>query len=132
VIAGEGGVGVGNTTSKQASFWLLTSKFKVAVGGQNMNATEEGSLLHSDKNDEEAGCDDSEIVNNGTRPSPIFVFFRLHNLVGVLSLFLMAFAQALPSPHEKLPIISFLQKFFILFACAVSVDADPFSSFNSF
>jgi len=90
-----------------------------------MNATEEGSLLHSDKTGEEAGRgDDSEIVNDGTRPSPIFVFFRLHNLVGVLSLLLMAFAQALPSPHEKLPIISFLQKFFILFACAVSADAN--------
>jgi len=96
----------------QAFVFLLRLKWW-QMEGKTMNAIEEGSLLHSDKTDE----DDSEIVNDGTRPSPIFLFFRLHNLVGVLSLLLMAFAQALPSPHEKLTIISFLQKFFILFAC---------------
>lgn len=53
-------------------------------------------------------------------PSSCFIFFRVHSLVCVLSLALMAIAQALPSPHRKMEFISILQQFYILLACAVS------------
>ncbi len=58
--------------------------------------------------------------SNQYRPSLVFLFFRCHNLMGVFSLLLMALAQGFPSPHKKIEVISMLQEFYILLACAVS------------
>ena len=59
-------------------------------------------------------------VREKNPPSAVFLFFRLHSFIGIFSLFLMAMAQGFPSPHEKLEVISILQEFYILLACAVS------------
>jgi hypothetical protein len=83
-------------------------------------------------------------VRETNPPSAAFLFFRLHSFIGIFSLFLMAMAQGFPSPHEKLEVISILQEFYILLACAVSKEffcctfcnrtrgSDSFCLFNSF
>lgn len=58
-------------------------------------------------------------VRETNPPSAAFLFFRLHSFIGIFSLFLMAMAQGFPSPHEKLEVISILQEFYILLACAL-------------
>lgn len=68
------------------------------------------------------GVDNQEYESS--KPSCIFIFFRIHNLIGILSLFLMAVAQGFPSPHTKVWLISGLQEFYILLACSVSFQCE--------
>jgi hypothetical protein len=92
--------------------------------GQASASEELPSVLSADRTNINTNATSQQQDHHEThqyhRPSFIFLFFRFHNLVGIFSLLLMAMAQGFPSPHRKLELISVLQEFYILLACAVS------------
>jgi len=87
-----------------------------------MSPNENELLLKADGDVEsgEDGGQGEQKLEDELQPSATFIFFRFHNMVGVLSLGLLAFAQALPPPHSSPYIMLMLQQFYILFACGVS------------
>lgn len=56
------------------------------------------------------------------RPSAYFLLFRLHSLVCICSLALMAVSQALPKTHDVPYLILKLEQMYILFACCIGKD----------
>lgn len=55
------------------------------------------------------------------RPSMPFLIFRLHSLICIFSLALMAVSQALPKTHDVPYLILRLEQMYILFACCIGI-----------